>query len=62
MKYEQVKVSVNKAWSAFVDSLLDSGFSDEQVVKLMRLIDNKDSMNDVFDCVMQVAPLENEDD
>ena len=61
MNYKQVKDATNTAWESFMDSLQMSGFTVEQVVKLMRLIDNKDSLNDVFDCVMEVAVLEEEE-
>lgn len=44
-----------------MDSLQMSGFTVEQVVKLMRLIDNKDCLNDVMGCVMEVAFLEGEE-
>lgn len=60
MNYKQVKDATNTAWESFMDSLQMSGFTVEQVVKLMRLIDNKDCMNDVMDCVMEVAVLEGE--
>lgn len=58
MNYKHVKDATNAAWESFMDSLQMSGFTDEQVVKLMRLIDNKNCMNDVMDCVMEVADLE----
>lgn len=58
MNYKQVKDANNIAWESFMDSLQMSGFTVEQVVKLMRLIDNKDCLNDVMDCVMEVAFLE----
>lgn len=61
MNYKQVKDATNTAWESFMDSLQMSGFTVEQVVKLMRLIDNKDCMNDVMDCVMEVAFLEGEE-
>ena len=62
MNYKQVKDATNTAWESFMDSLQMSGFTVEQVVKLMRLIDNKDCMNDVMDCVMEVVDLECEDE
>lgn len=61
MNYKQVKDANNIAWESFMDSLQMSGFTVEQVVKLMRLIDNKDCLNDVMDCVMEVAFLEGEE-
>lgn len=61
MNYNELKKSVNKAWESFIDSLENDGFETEQLVKLMRILDNKDCMNDVFDCVIQVAPLESEE-
>ena len=61
MNYKHVKDATNEAWQSFMDSLEMSGFTTEQVVKLMRLIDNKDSLNDVFDCVMEDADLEGEE-
>lgn len=62
MNYKQVKDATNTAWESFMDSLQMNGFTVEQVVKLMRLIDNKDCMNDVMDCVMEVVDLECEDE
>lgn len=61
MNYKQVKDANNIAWESFMDSLQMSGFTVEQVVKLMHLIDNKDCLNDVMDCVMEVAFLEGEE-
>jgi hypothetical protein len=61
MNYKQVKDANNIAWESFMDSLQMSGFTVEQVVKLMRLIDNKDCLNDVMGCVMEVAFLEGEE-
>lgn len=62
MNYKQVKDANNIAWESFMDSLQMSGFTVEQVVKLMRLIDNKDCLNDVMGCVMEVVDLECEDE
>jgi hypothetical protein len=61
MNYKLVKSYSNDAWEAFMSSLEQNGFTAEQVVKLMRLIDDKDSLNDVLDCMMEVAALEGEE-
>lgn len=61
MNYKQVRDATNTAWESFMDSLQMSGFTVEQVVKLMRLIDNKDCLNGVMDCVMEVAVLGGEE-
>lgn len=61
MNYKQVKDATNVAWESFMDSLQMSGFTIEQVIKLMRLIDNKDCMNTVLDCVVEISDLECEE-
>lgn len=55
MEYTKVRNAVDVAWYSFYASLIQSGFTEEQVLKIMPLLDSKDSYNDVMDCVMEVA-------
>lgn len=55
MEYSEVKNAVGTAWYSFYASLIQSGFTEAQILKLMPLLDSKDSYNDVMDCVMEVT-------
>jgi len=55
MEYAQVKKAVDVAWDDFFHTLSNHGFTSSQIVTLEKLINYKDSFNDVFDCVMEVV-------
>ncbi len=58
MSYEELETVVDIAWNHFYDILCANGIKD--IERLGKLLDRKDCYNDVFDCVIQVAPLESE--
>lgn len=57
MTYSDLKVSVNEAWNAFYKVLQAEGIDTYQ---LDTNLDRKDVFNSVMDCVIGLAPLEEE--
>lgn len=57
MTYSDLKVTVNLAWNAFYQVLSAEGIN---TVSLDNTLDNKDVFNDVMDCVIFHANLEEE--
>lgn len=53
MGYEEIENAIERAWNEFYHSLSFSGFTDEQINKLDRVLNMKDCFNDVTDCVME---------
>lgn len=55
MDYEKVQDAIGGAWIEFYHSLSQSGFTDEQINKLDKLLDHNDCFNDVISCVMEAG-------
>lgn len=59
MTYTELLVVYDNAWQAFYDVLEDNGIDSSN--KLHNLLNAKDCLNDVLDCVVEVADLECEE-
>lgn len=58
MTHIEVIEASDKAWIEFYHSLSHSGYSDDQINKLDKLLNQKDCFNSVFSCLNGVTEHE----